>query len=100
MIEVISDKDVEIRKSHRCIVYNRKFDPPTLMHCQVNIYDVIQSIYSCMTCQSLIKDEFLLLNDENGYDAECLQESMYQDNFKGTPEEYLQFKQKKGEKKR
>ena len=92
MIEILSDKDVKIRKPRRCIVCNRRSEVGTIMHCQVNIYDSIAAVYNCMTCQALIKGKYLLLNDEDGYDSDCLSESMDQDNFKGTPEEYLAFK--------
>src|ERR1700676_4548483 len=94
MFEIISDKNVKIRKPHKCIVCARRFEVGTIMHNQVNKYDSIASVYTCETCQELIKCKFLLLNDENGYDSECFAESKYQDNFSGTPEEYFEFKTK------
>lgn len=88
--EIISDKEVKIRKTHRCLMCNRKFEVGTVMHNQVNKYDEIASIYTCLTCQDLLK--FFEPNDEGIYEPDMLSEEMYSDNFGGTPEEYLAFK--------
>ena len=90
MIEIISDKDVKIRKPHRCCVCSRKFDVGTIMHNQKNKYDDIASVYTCLTCNELLK--FFEPGDEGMYDPDCLSQEMYGDSFGGTPEEYLAFK--------
>lgn len=91
-MEIISDKNVKIRKPHRCFLCSRKFDAGIEMNVQVNKYDDIYRVYSCKTCKQLMSDNWIAPNDENMFEQESLSEYMYGDNFGGTPEEYLQFK--------
>ena len=92
MIEIISDKNVKTRKSHRCFLCNRNFDAGTEMNVQVNKYDDINRVYSCTTCKTLMSGNWIEPNDENMYEQDTLIEYMVGDNFSGTPEEYLAFK--------
>jgi hypothetical protein len=94
MVELISDKDVTTRKPHRCCICQRKFDTGAKMNTQTYVYDAIQTSYTCETCRELISNRFLPMDDEEAfmYTCESLEWGMENDQFKGTPEEYLAFK--------
>lgn len=94
MVELISDKDVKTHKPHRCCICQRKFDAGTIMNSQTYKYDDIQTSHTCETCRELISNRFLPMDDEEAflYTCESLFWAMEDDQFKGTPEEYLAFK--------
>ena len=95
-MEIISpDKSVKIRKPHRCFACNRKFEPGTIMTRLVNVYDGIQSVYSCPTCKELMEKfmDYFLDESENMFSEGCVKEAMSEMfDFEGSnPEEFLEF---------
>ena len=53
-MDILSDKFVKINKSHMCCACGRRFDKGTKMNRQVNTYDGICAVYSCLTCNELL----------------------------------------------
>lgn len=97
MITVLNDKDVKTRKAKRCCICNRRFEPGSVMNSQSYVggeSDGVNRSYCCMTCKALIAEHFLPMDEEEFglYTMKSLEYGMDDDNFKGTPEEYLEFK--------
>lgn len=90
-MDIISDKIVKTRKWHQCFACCRKFEPGTKMNRQVNTYDGIAAIYSCVTCHELMTRfiDFFLDDSENVFQQECVTEFIDSDpKYKGmTPED-------------
>jgi len=54
-MQVISSKDVKIRKPHNCWGCTTLFEPPTVMECSVSTEGTqIMSAYWCKTCQGIL----------------------------------------------
>ena len=89
--EVLSEKTVTTRKTHRCFACGRLFHIGSKMTYQANITDnEFSSIYACETCTSLmIKKRDVLYDDFNDiYHEGCVSEAL-QDIDYNTPEEWL-----------
>jgi DNA-directed RNA polymerase subunit RPC12/RpoP len=89
-MDILFDKEVTIKKPHRCFACGRKFEPPTKMRCQTHTYDGIQTVYSCATCNSLMDQFRDLFYDECEmiYPEFCVSE-LLRENGVLTPEEFL-----------
>jgi hypothetical protein len=58
------------------------------MSCQVNTYDDhLSTVYTCATCEEL--KGHIETDEDNMFTQGCVKEEMNNDDFKGTPEEYL-----------
>jgi hypothetical protein len=92
-MDIISDKVVKTRKPHMCFGCGRKFEKGTTMNCQVNKHDgEIHAVYSCETCQELMRDHGELFWDEceGFYPLLCVQEYISNTKyFKISPESLL-----------
>lgn len=54
----LTNKVVEIRKPHKCIMCNTKYEPPTRMRYNAGVYDgVMQSTYLCEICDAFMTPE-------------------------------------------
>ena len=75
-MKVLSNKKVKTRKPHICFACGRKFPIGTEMIRQVNLYDGIQSIYSCSTCTELmdLHSSYFIDEDENVFPEGCVRE--------------------------
>ncbi len=75
-MDIISNKIVKIRKPHRCFACGRKFEKGAMMNCQVNTYDGIMAVYSCLTCQELMSkhSEYFKDDYDHSYPADCVRE--------------------------
>lgn len=75
---VLTDKEVTVRKPHRCIMCRRKFPEGSRMHYQSNIYKGdFGSVYWCMTCEGLSKMASTDFSDgEFSYPEGCVDESL------------------------
>lgn len=73
-MDILSDKIVTTRKSHKCDACGRLFPAGTKMNTQVNVYDGIQTWRSCMTCYTLMLEfKDLFFDDvEYMYPADCV----------------------------
>lgn len=89
-MDVISDKQVKTRKSHRCYACNRLFPPGTIMHSQTNTFDGISTIYSCQTCDTLMSEfsDSFYDDGEQVFPSECVNSAFYSYRV-NNPEELL-----------
>ena len=76
-MDELSRKTVKIRKKHRCLGCLRIFEPPSRMERSVFVYDDIFAVYTCETCQCLLRefsDSFLDSDDRfpEGCVFECM----------------------------
>jgi len=95
-MDIISPtKSVKTRKPHRCFACNREFKPGTIMDRQVNIYDDINTVYSCSTCKELMDkySGYFLDESEDMFPSCCVTEAMSEifDFHGSTPEDFLKF---------
>jgi hypothetical protein len=91
MIDILFDKNVTIRKRHRCNGCGRVFDSGTKMHRQVCKYDDIYQVYSCLACKDIMDKfpELVVDEQEHWFPEGCVSEFI-QEFYKGmTPEEVL-----------
>lgn len=88
-MDILSDKKVKTRKKHHCFMCCRNFDKGTIMQRQVNTYDEIGAVYTCLACNEL--QDYIEPEDHMWWEEDTLN-AMDGDDFKGTPEEYLEFK--------
>lgn len=99
-MSVIREQVVQIRKARRCFLCCRKFEVGSLMHLSVNVNDGdLYSIYDCITCNQLLTLGFLVPDGEMYHEGDT-KETMQGNNFKGTPEEFLEHMQRNGTNKR
>jgi len=89
-MKTLSDKIVKTRKPHICFACGRKFPAGTKMTRQVNDYDGIQSVYSCLTCQELMDNysEYFYDYVEYMYLEGCVRECYECQDI--TPEQLLE----------
>ena len=89
-MDILSDKNVIIRKTRRCYACLRVFKKGTLMRCQVNTYDGIGSCYCCATCQMLLDKfpKYFFDEEEHIYPESCVFEIL-NDHQANNPEELL-----------
>lgn len=87
-MDILSDKIVTTRKSHRCNACRRVFEAGTKMRIQVNNSDGLIIWRECPTCQELLskyhshfKDDF-----DNVYYEGCVNEALERGQ---TPEQLL-----------
>ena len=97
-MDILSDKEVKIRKPRRCFGCNRKFEIGAKMQRQVSVDGGhIGAVYDCPTCNTLMKDFTDHFRDESCFDDEfyqcCVTEAINETHeFTGTtPEEFLEF---------
>ena len=87
MMNILSDKIVNIRKPHKCDACGRMFEKGTKMRRQVNTGEGMCQWYECQTCQILLAkycDDF-----DDGY-GECEQYCVANTlNVDQTPEDLL-----------
>lgn len=96
-MEILSDKIVMTRKSHKCDACGRLFEKGTKMRIQVNTGDGIQTWRECPTCQELLSKYRSNFED---YDHVCYSLCVDEALEKGqTPEDLLkEFKIQENEK--
>lgn len=90
MNTVLHEKSVKTRKAHQCFACLRQFPVGSVMRAQANKSDDhgIYTVYSCDTCDKLMKALDLIDSDEMVYPEGCVAEclSSYQVE---TPEQLL-----------
>ena len=86
-MDILSDKVVITRKSHKCDACGRTFEKGSKMHLQVNTFDGIQSWRTCLTCQELLSiySEYFIDSDDL-FHENCVKEQLTQEQ---TPEDLL-----------
>ena len=88
-MEELSRKIVTIRKPHRCLGCLRIFEPPARMERSVFVDDDIFAVYTCETCQDLLRecpDSFL--DSDDRFPEGCVRECMSDEDCE-SPEALL-----------
>ena len=90
-MEVIKEKNVIIRKKHKCSLCLREFVEGSEMNVQTIKEDSLYDVYCCLTCKELT--EFMDTYDDAYREGQTLEE-MFEYKFDGTPESFLNYLRK------
>jgi len=87
-MDILSDKVVTTRKSHRCSACGRIFSKGTKMRTQVIVFDGIGVWRECPTCQKLLNKHSEYFEDDydHSFFEDCISEYLEE---RQTPEELL-----------
>lgn len=86
---------VKIRKQQKCFSCYRKFPVGTEMERGTFVEDGIYTLHTCKTCLEFFTLTRIAIRDNDGRIEEgWMREYMNNNQFKGTPEEYLEFYKK------
>jgi hypothetical protein len=88
-MNILSHKIVKTRDQHKCFACCKIFEKGTQMIRQVNVYDGIQAIYTCLTCDELMtkyKDHFWDYMCD-WFPEQCVLDALQEG---GTPEQLLE----------
>lgn len=88
-MDILFDKTVKIRKVHNCFACGRKFNKGEKMNRQVNTFDGIGSVYTCLTCLNLIKNFPVYFEDAGIFPIGCVDTLLQENEYKGMMPEQL-----------
>jgi len=91
-MDELSRKIVPIRKKHQCFACLRTFEPPTRMERATYVDDDIFTVYTCETCQCLLRefsDSFLDCDDR--FPERCVSECVSDEDCESPEELYAKY---------